>query len=132
MAPTKQETYSGHIAKFMNFLNDTNHSNDHQYSDEELIQLTPNHIIKFFQFKVFKILDDQPINKATDRATGWRAILEAYKRSISYFMPNRIPSWDQMSQNGNPTKSTDINDFIKLVKKLEVRKKISPVRHKGH
>jgi hypothetical protein len=85
MAPTKQDTYSGHMAKFMNFLHATNHPNDHQYTDAELIQPTPNHIIKFFKFKVFDILDGRPINKATSRVTGWLAsTLEAYKRSISY------------------------------------------------
>jgi hypothetical protein len=45
-------------------------------------------------------------------------------------MPNRIPSWDRMSQNGNPTKSTDIIDFIKLVKILEVQKKGKPSQAK--
>jgi hypothetical protein len=131
MAPTKEEIYSGHMCTFMNYLNGTNHTKEHHFTDEQLIQLTPNHIIKFFRFRAFEFEEDRPINEVSDWVTGWRgSTLEAYKRSISHFMPNKIPTWDRMNQQGNPTKSGDINDFIKLVKKLEVRKKGKPSQAK--
>jgi hypothetical protein len=38
-------------------------------------------------------------------------------------MPNNIPTWDRIHNMGNPTKSVEVNNFIKLVEKLEVRKK---------
>jgi hypothetical protein len=41
------------------------------------------------------------------------------KKSISYFMPNSPPHW--VSGAGNPTKSTAVNDFVKEIKKFEVR-----------
>ena len=31
-------------------------------------------------------------------------------------MPNRAPSWDPINNTGNPTKSTEVNDLLKVVK----------------
>jgi hypothetical protein len=38
-------------------------------------------------------------------------------------MPNRLMHWNVMSQQGNPTKSIEVNDLIKKIKKAEVSKK---------
>ena len=121
MSPPKEETYGRHMAHFMNFLYDRNDNFTQQYTDEELSIITPEDIIKFFKFKAFKINEDRPINEAVDRCTGCRgSTIDAYKRSLSHFMPNRIPAWDRIHKTGNPTKSAHVNDFIKLIKKLEV------------
>jgi hypothetical protein len=37
-------------------------------------------------------------------------------------MPNRIQGWDCVNNTGNPTKSKEVNELIKHVKKKEVRK----------
>jgi hypothetical protein len=37
-------------------------------------------------------------------------------------MPNRIACWDAIHNSGNPTKSKEVNQLIKFVKKKEVRK----------
>ena len=37
-------------------------------------------------------------------------------------MPNRLMSWNAETNQGNPTKSTEVNDLIKRAKKQEVRK----------
>jgi hypothetical protein len=46
-------------------------------------------------------------------------------------MPNGLVSWNKLNNVGNPTKSIEINDLIKAVKKTEVRKqgKASTPRH---
>eukprot|EP00804_Cyclotella_cryptica_P005908 CCRYP_000157-RA/>CCRYP_000157-RA protein AED:0.19 eAED:0.58 QI:0/0/0/1/0/0/3/0/273 len=38
---------------------------------------------------------------------------------LSYFMINRLPSWDVVNKLGNPTKSTVVTDLIAFVKKKE-------------
>jgi hypothetical protein len=37
-------------------------------------------------------------------------------------MPNRLVPWSTTNNEGNPTKSIDVNDLIRHVKKKEVRK----------
>jgi hypothetical protein len=46
--------------------------------------------------------------------------LEYYKKALSYFMPNRHNEWDEVTLRGNPTKSQEVLDVIKAVKKKEV------------
>lgn len=44
--------------------------------------------------------------------------LDFYKKSISYFMPNKGQVWDPETKRGNPTRSKDINNLIKKVKEV--------------
>ena len=37
-------------------------------------------------------------------------------------MPNQLHGWRSGSNDGNPTKSAEVNDSVKRVKKLEARK----------
>ena len=63
--------------------------------------------------------EDRPINC---RSTS----LEVYKKSVSWYMVNRIACWDRIHKSGNPTKSVEVNDLIKQVKREEVRKRGKP------
>jgi hypothetical protein len=49
-----------------------------------------------------------------------------WKKAISFFKPNHHPAWDVPNNSGNPTKSADINDLIKTVKKKEVQQQGKP------
>jgi hypothetical protein len=48
--------------------------------------------------------------------------LKFWKKALSSFMPNRLMEWSRTREEGNPTRSIEINDLIKRVKKKEVRK----------
>jgi hypothetical protein len=48
--------------------------------------------------------------------------LAFWKKAISFFMPNRLIAWTSGRNEGNPTRSIDVNNLIKRVKKKEVRK----------
>jgi hypothetical protein len=48
--------------------------------------------------------------------------LEFWKKAISSFMLNRLMAWNVLNDVGNPTKSIEVNDLIKAIKKKEVRK----------
>ena len=46
--------------------------------------------------------------------------LALHKKALSYFMPNKHLSWNTVSLLGNPTRSPEVNDLIKLVRRHEV------------
>ena len=48
------------------------------------------------------------------------------KKSASFFMPNKNTQWCVMNKCGNPTRSTLVNELIKMMKKKEVRKQGKP------
>lgn len=48
--------------------------------------------------------------------------LAFWKKAVSFYMPNRLHGWRSGSNDGNPTKCAEVNDFIKYIKKLEARK----------
>jgi hypothetical protein len=64
--------------------------------------------------KVYRVtdpgLDNHPIH-------GRSSSLEFYKKALSYFMPNKRMGWNEVTQAGNPTKSSEIIDRIKKGKK---------------
>jgi hypothetical protein len=46
--------------------------------------------------------------------------IDYYKKSISYFMPNRDVVWNAMLKSGNPTRSVAVNGLLKKVRDLHV------------
>ena len=48
--------------------------------------------------------------------------LDFWKKAISFRMPDCLHGWRTGTNDGNPTKLAEVNDFIKRVKKLEARK----------
>ena len=47
--------------------------------------------------------------------------LAFHKKALSYFIPNKHLRWNTVSLLGNPTRSPEVNDLIKHVKRHEVR-----------
>jgi hypothetical protein len=45
-----------------------------------------------------------------------------YKKAISFFHPDRLMEWSTGREEGNPTRSIEVNNLIKRVKQKEVRK----------
>jgi hypothetical protein len=48
--------------------------------------------------------------------------IEYSKKAHSYYMVNRVIAWNAVSQVGNPTRSIEVYDLIKRIKKKEARK----------
>jgi hypothetical protein len=69
--------------------------------------------------KMFGI-EDPPVDANPVHAHS--SSLEFWKKATLFFMPNRLIPWNSTSREGNPTKSIEVNDLIKRVKKKEVRK----------
>ena len=93
---------------------------DHVFSQEELAALAPNDIKRWMCEKAYGTPEPGPNDHPTlCRSTS----LEFWKKAISSFMPNRLMSWNILTNVGNPTKSIEINDLIKAVKKRKFANK---------
>jgi hypothetical protein len=113
--------YRTYLIEFMSFLDGRAelYANDTEFEQDHLIRIKPRDIERWMCKKVYGMtdpgLDDYPIH-------GPSSSLEFYKKALSYFMPNKRMGWNEVTQSGNPTKSSEIIDRIKKVKKEEVRK----------
>ena len=116
--PKSYPSYASELRHFMRYTNKLNYPKDWVFSVEELLPITPELIYAYMAFKAFGKEDPSP-NDNPQR--GMSNSLLAIKKKLSYFMVNRIPSWDPTHQTGNPTKSTQLNDLIAFVKKKETR-----------
>lgn len=104
----------------MSFLDDCEYDNDHQFTQERLGEIKADDVMMWFNKIVFG-------TEAPERGHDMRPLLrrntiEYYKKAISFYMPNRLMGWNELSKVGNPTKSSQLNDLIKYVKKKEARK----------
>jgi hypothetical protein len=48
--------------------------------------------------------------------------LAFWKKAISFSMPNRLHGWRSGTIDGCPTKSAEVNNFIKTIKRMETRR----------
>jgi hypothetical protein len=112
-------TYKPYLLTCYNLANGTNHSKDHNFTNDELFSITPEQIYQYLAVKAYGI----PNPTENDHPTEGRASSLAYaKKAISSFMPNKLMAWNERNREGNPTRSPMVNNLIKTVKKKEVRK----------
>ena len=97
------------------------YDNDREYTNEELLQVTPNHGLKWMLLCTFGSTDVGVISDTT-RPMVRANTLQFWKKSISFFMPDRLQALSTGRGEGNPTKCLEVNDLIKKVKRLEARK----------
>ena len=112
--------YKSVLVRMMSFLDGVTYSKETEFSNERLIALTPEDIMRYFYFETFGIAN--PTEEEKLRPKRRSSCIEFWKKSISSFMPNRLMHWDEMCRRGNPTRSIAINNFLKLLKRLEVKK----------
>lgn len=111
--------YFRYLLEFMSFKDGFHYQPDAVFTNRELLRITPIDIERWFKLKVFGTPD--PANNAQP-TFGRSSSLEHYKKSISYYMPDRLHGWCISTGTGNPTRSAQVNSLINKVKKLEVRK----------
>jgi hypothetical protein len=88
------------------------------FTDEELTSVTPTEVERYMRFKAYGVPEHGPDDRRT-KILG--TSLMVMKKAISFFIPNRLPSWYPGRWSGNPTKSTEVNNVIKLVTRHECR-----------
>lgn len=116
----KKKIYKKYLTKCMNLVNGTNHTNDYNFTNNELYALRPDHIKRYLSLMSYGT--ENPDTEIDLPVHGRSSSLEFAKKAISFFMPNKNMVWNNQTEQGNPTRSSVLNDFIKEVKKKEVRK----------
>ena len=96
-----------------------NYRKDREFTEEELLQVTPTHIVEFFN----ELAYGSKHPAADARPTGCRSTtLLNHKKMISHFLPRRDQQWDSIRGEGNPSRSSAVNSMIGVVKVHEVRR----------
>ena len=116
MAPPP--AYQSVLLRLMGYLDNVEYAKGTVIPRARMILLTPKCLMKFFNNEVYGTEDPPDDAKPLVRSTS----IEFWKKALSYFMINRIIPWNEISNVGNPTRSTELNDLIKKVKTSEVRK----------
>ena len=103
----------------MSFKDATNYPKDHEFTQEQLLTVAPEDVVRWFNLKAYGTVTPVGVDPTECRSSS----LMYWKKALSSFMPNRLASWNVESKTGNPTKSVPVNDMIKIVKRAEVRQK---------
>ena len=113
------EHYKSVLVRFMSFRNDEEYDKNYEFTQEELGAATPIDVKRYMCHRAYGMTDpgaaDFPIHARSSSLAFW-------KKAISHFMPNKLMAWNALAGVGNPTKSIEVNELIKAIKKMEVRK----------
>ena len=100
--------------------NSAEYGRDTVFTRAQLLAVKPNDIKRFMGLLAYDDPDYIIEPPASHRPIHCRSSnLEGYKKAISHYMPHRTVPW--VNNQGNPTRSTPVNDIINEVKKFEVR-----------
>mmetsp|Transcript_39347 Transcript_39347/g.82753 ORF Transcript_39347/g.82753 Transcript_39347/m.82753 type:complete len:483 (+) Transcript_39347:436-1884(+) len=84
---------------------------DHEFSEDELAEITPDIIVQFMNVKTFGVPNPDPKAKIT--GSGYSSIT-FMKKAISFYMPEK-ENWDPEQRKGNPTKSQEVKELMQRV-----------------
>jgi hypothetical protein len=115
--------YKPILIQLISFLNNQQYNKDHEFTEQELGVLTPADVLRWMNLKSFGVPNPPDDANPTQARSN---SLKYWKKAISHFMPNKLMAWNRLSNQGNPTRSIEINDLIKRVKKKEVQKQGAP------
>ena len=111
--------YKAALAGVMSYKHGVKYPNNHEFTWKELAALTSDDVVGFMNMRAFGMVTPGPNDKPSHCRSS---SLEYWKKAISFFMPNKNHQWNEMTNSGNPTRSQDVNDLIKRVKRFEIRK----------
>ena len=124
MAPTgPPPAYSAALAAFLSHRDKTVYQKDEKFSAEVLASITPEHIEAYFNFRAYGT--ETPTAEMKPLHARANTLMDI-KKKLSKFMIFRDMPWHPIRNEGNPTKSTKVNDLIASIKKAEVRHEGKP------
>ncbi|ETW07799.1 hypothetical protein H310_02228 [Aphanomyces invadans] len=121
------KVYQMELKRIMEFLGRTEELNDPNFTETNLLDVTPEDIRRYFNLKAFGTTAPTSASLPTHARAN---TLKSMKKMLSAFMPRRMIPWDEPRREGNPTRSVVVNDVITLVMKCEVRRQ--GVESKAH
>jgi len=119
-------TYKPILLRMMSYLDDEEYERGTVFTQAQLGALTENSVMKWFNHEVYDVPEpeeDHDLNPLIRSNT-----IKYWKKTLSFFMPNRLTAWNELTGHGNPTRSRKLNDLIRKVKRKEVRGQGAPSR----
>ncbi len=121
---TKIESYSTILRLLMEFIHHRPFPEDHRWTREELLEVKPDLIMRFLKKQVY---DDEEADPDHAEIKKYRSnTIKCWKKAWSFFMPNKMTNWDEVTQRGNPTRCPQVNGLIRLMIKAEVARRGMP------
>ena len=84
--------------------------------------MVPLEVLNWMKFRMWGTIDPAILQEGKVKFLLRSSTLEVMKKAISWYMPDRVIVWSVRAKTGNPTRSKEINELIKYVKKAEVRR----------
>jgi hypothetical protein len=95
-----QRSNQNTLVSLDSFLDGKQYHKDTVFTEDRLITITANDILRWMSLKAF----GTPFPAPDTNPTGCRSsTILSWKKSLSFFMPNRPHPWDSLMERGNPT-----------------------------
>jgi hypothetical protein len=97
------------------------YASDYEFSREELLTIHADHVYRHFKDRVY---GDPDADECSTPPLHFRlhSVL-AWKRNISYFMPNNHQQWNDARQEGNPTRSLQLSRLTKAMRRFQTQRR---------
>lgn len=120
--------YKRLLVEFMTFRDQQDYDRATEFTPDQLATIKPADVRRWMCVKVYGNPDPGPEDNPT---MGRASSLEYYKKALSYYMVNSHEAWNETALIGNPTRSKEVINLIKLVKQKEANQqgKASKARH---
>jgi len=116
---THEKVYKRYLVEFMTFRDNVAYEADYAFTEEQLGAIQPEEVTEWLSMKAFGM---QNPGSNDNPQLGRSSSLEQYKKLLSFFMPNKLHQWDDLTRRGNPTRSSVVNNLVRRVKKQECHK----------
>jgi Transcriptional activator of glycolytic enzymes len=101
--------YKAILTAFFSFLHEKEYKKSHEFTDDELRDVTHKQVLDWFKFKCFGTIN--PIYDEKLKVKYRKASVLYWKKALSHFLSNE------------QTRSEEMNQFTKYISLLQVRKK---------
>ena len=124
VAKTKTQQYHAHLVPLMEHIHRKTFSSGHKFTKAELKAVNPKKIMKFLKLRIYDDADADPDVVPPKRYRS--NTVKSWKKAWSWFMPNKMMNWDEVTKRGNPTRCSEINALIGSLIKMEVARRGMP------
>jgi hypothetical protein len=113
------KVYHPYLVDFMSFKDNYKYDKNHHFSNEELLNIAPDEVLAWMRNRTLGDIVQSEVKQGTEfkLRSGSLAVM---KKALSWYMVDKITGWSARTSSGNPTKSTEVNEFIQFIKKMEV------------
>lgn len=93
------------------------------FMESEILEVTDEDVASYLNFRAYGKVKPTAFDNPTHARSG---SLQQYKKAISHFMLNKNMTWNEVTKQGNPTRSTKVAEVFKRITKKETSKQGAP------